>query len=84
MKILEIAYKPPEFGGGIERFVNGLSKYLTLNGNEVSIMISGTENKIYIKNNIKFIQIKVKFPYFKKLIYNIKVYFYVKKNMKKI
>ncbi len=83
MRILEIAYKPPELGGGVERFVNGLSKYLTLNGNEVSIMISGTENKIYIKNNIKFIQIKVKFPYFKKLIYNIKLYFYVKKNMKK-
>ncbi len=83
MKILEIAYKPPEFGGGVERFVNDFSKYLILNGNEVSIMISGEENKKYIKNNIKFIQIRVKFPYFKKLIYNIKLYFYVKKNRKK-
>ncbi|MFG1391156.1 glycosyltransferase family 4 protein, partial [Acidiplasma aeolicum] len=70
-------------GGGVERFVNGLSRYLILNGNDVHIMISGAENKIYIKNNIKFIQIKVKFPYFKKLIYNIKLYFYVKKNRNK-
>ncbi|AAT42900.1 glycosyltransferase family 4 protein [Picrophilus oshimae] len=83
MRILEIAYAPPESGGGVERFSNGLSLYAAEKGNNVTVIISGKCNNIFNENNVNYVQLKVKSPFFRKLLFNIKVYFYAKRNKTK-
>jgi len=82
MKILEISFVNPfKTGvGGVESYIIKLSDFLKANGNNVTIIYS-TKDDVLTKNE-NIIEIHVNDKIFRKVIYNIKLYFYIKKHKK--
>lgn len=81
MKILEISFENPfkAKAGGVESYIISLSNFLKVSGNNVTI-IYNTKDNILTKNE-NIIEIHVN-NIFRKFVYNIKLYVYIKKHKK--
>ena len=80
MKFLEITFTDPELPGGVERFALQLGQFLSNQSIDVTYLFSGDKNVVSNKNNMKKIMIKCNTKLFPKILFNLKVYFYVKKH----
>ena len=50
----------PNYSGGVEEFIRGLSEGLVKKGNDVCVIYASDEDKEYYVNNVKVIAIKIK------------------------
>lgn len=80
MKFLEITFTDPELPGGVERFALQLGEFLSTKSIDVTYLFSGDKNEVYDKNGTKRIQLKCRTKLFPKIIFNLKIYFYVKRH----
>ena len=80
MKFLEITFIDPELHGGVERFALQLGQFLSKQYIDVTYIFSGDKNAIYNKNGMKKIMLKCNIKLFSKILFNLKVYFYVKRH----
>jgi len=80
VRILEIVFTNPKYGGGLEKVSITLGNYLNEKGINVSYIFSDIKNYEMFEDKFKFIAIKNNHKYIGKLIFNIKVYNYVKRH----
>ena len=73
----------PNFDGGISLYKKNIIKYLKKNRKDAEItwVYTGKESKTYLKDNVKYVEIKNNFPYpLSQTADNFKILKYLKKN----